>query len=88
MLKVDAKKYIIPLVPLSTGIKPGGCIKNKVHSILFDIYGTLFISGSGDIGIAKKESGRLKKLSCLLDDYGIAVKPEKLLDDFFNLIEK
>lgn len=87
MLKTDIKKYIMPLAPLSTGLKPRGCIKENIRCILFDIYGTLFISGSGDIGILKSKSCRLKKLNALLVRFDIAKKPEKLFNDFFNSIE-
>jgi putative hydrolase of the HAD superfamily len=43
-------QYTRPLEPIPTGISRGGSLEKKIGCILFDVYGTLFISGSGDIG--------------------------------------
>ena len=43
------KKHTKPLKPLSSGSKIQGRLKKPVRAVLFDIYGTLFISGSGDL---------------------------------------
>jgi len=40
-----------PLSPLPTGLAPQGRDPLFVAVVLFDVYGTLFISGSGDIGV-------------------------------------
>jgi len=48
--KLLAEKYIRPLEPLPTGLQPSGSIDGVVRCLIFDIYGTLLISGSGDVG--------------------------------------
>ncbi|MEX0741803.1 MAG: HAD family hydrolase, partial [Phycisphaeraceae bacterium] len=40
----------MPMEPLPTGIEPHLPALGEIRTILFDIYGTLFISGSGDVG--------------------------------------
>ena len=41
-----------PLLPLATGMTPEANQQNGIRAVLFDVYGTLFISGSGDVGTA------------------------------------
>lgn len=45
-----------PLTPQPTGLKPRLALPRPPKAILCDVYGTLFISGSGDIGVADAES--------------------------------
>ncbi|MBC8199338.1 MAG: HAD hydrolase-like protein [Desulfobacterales bacterium] len=64
--------------------------------MMFDVYGTLFISGSGDIGIAKKKSPEAYEqayeetyeLEQLLIEFKIRKTPKAVLNDFFAGIEK
>ena len=79
--------YIEPLLPLSTTLHPGGKLKEKIRCLLFDIYGTLFISGSGDISIARRQSRQTRYLKKLLETYHIKTKPQTLLNDFFSAID-
>lgn len=46
------KKLSQPIEPISTGITLDLHPINGVETVLFDIYGTLLISGSGDVGTA------------------------------------
>lgn len=90
-------EYMKPLSPLPTSLKPKGKPEKKIRSILFDVYGTLFISGSGDISIAQKnseninpketKSKKIQKLENLLQKYRILKTPSALLKDFFSAIE-
>jgi putative hydrolase of the HAD superfamily len=41
-----------PLAPLPTGMEPRLNKLEGVKAVLFDVYGTLFVSGSGDVGTA------------------------------------
>ncbi len=45
-----------PLIPLPTKVEPKFTYKGDFSAVLFDIYGTLFISGSGDIGTITNEN--------------------------------
>jgi len=80
--------YITPLNPIPTSLKKNGKIDGKIKCILFDIYGTLFISGSGDISIAEKKSLNAHHLKQLLLKYGIKKKPSIIRNDLFSAIKK
>lgn len=54
---------------------------------MFDVYGTLFISGSGDIGIARQKVPKTEQLINLLQKFGIRRSPDALLNDFFSAID-
>lgn len=81
------KKYAKPLEPQSTGVKAGGALKAPVHAVLFDIYGTLFISSSGDVSAAG-EKIRAGLLNELLKRYGIEIDAADVLKRYFGEIEK
>lgn len=88
MLKNELiSKYILPLAPHPTSLHQSGNIKTKVQAVLFDVYGTLFISGSGDISIAKRESQQINKLENLLAKFSIDQAPQTILKAFFDTID-
>ncbi len=87
MNKDLVSRYISPLSPVPTSLNQSGNLEEKIQCVLFDLYGTLFISGSGDIGIARKESQKTEKLEQLLLKFKIDKKPQTLLNDFFSAIE-
>ncbi len=88
MLNDLIPKYIRPISPLPTSLHQSGELKEKIKCILFDVYGTLFISRSGDISIAKRESQQTKKLKKLLHKFGISKNPQTILKKLFSAIEK
>jgi len=81
-------EYIQPLDPIPTSLKYSGKLDQNIRCVLFDIYGTLFISGSGDIGIAKKAFLQTEKLEELLRKFGIRKSLQTVLDELFTGIEK
>ncbi len=85
--KKQIAKYIQPIATIPTGFSPSGKIGADIRCVLFDIYGTLFISGCGDIGIAKKEMQPEKTLKELFEKYGISTNPRSLLKDLYRSIE-
>ena len=85
--KRTIKKLLKPLTPQQTNLMPAGKLIQKAKCLLFDVYGTLFISGSGDIGITKNNSKNFWKLEPLLRKYEVHAKAESLLNDFFKAIE-
>jgi putative hydrolase of the HAD superfamily len=88
LTKEEFKSNVAPLTPQPTNIQPGGTLNHKIECVLFDVYGTLLISASGDIGVAKKkESEKTWKLEPLLRKFGISRPPASLLNDFFAAIE-
>ena len=46
------ERHARPLEPRPTGVSPDVSPQAGVRAVLFDVYGTLLISGSGDIGVA------------------------------------
>jgi putative hydrolase of the HAD superfamily len=74
------------LVPIPTGLKPSGQLATPAKGVLFDIYGTLFISESGDISIAEENSRISDGLKDLLRKYHIDTHPDIILKSFFNTI--
>jgi putative hydrolase of the HAD superfamily len=83
----DHKDYK-PLYPIATGFNPQGCLPKKVKAILFDIYGTLFISGSGDIASTAKSLKKTHLLGPLLKHFSIKEPAEKILNLFFSTIQE
>ncbi len=49
MFKDLMTPYVNPLLPVPTSVQPMNNLRSPIKAILFDIYGTLFISASGDI---------------------------------------
>ncbi len=85
-------QYIVPLSPIPTTLRQSGNLKKKIKCMIFDVYGTLFISGSGDISIAKEKSSEeyieTYELEQLLIKFKIRKTPEAILNDLFSAIEK
>ncbi|MCJ7539000.1 MAG: HAD family hydrolase [Desulfobacterales bacterium] len=80
-------KYIKPIFPRPSSFHRSGKLEDTIQCILFDIYGTLFVSSSGDIGIAKRESYNSEKLEKLLNKFGIQQTPQDILNRFFTTID-
>ena len=80
-------EYITPVSPVPTSLTPSGKLEEKIEVILFDLYGTLFISRSGDIGMAKKKSPQSEKLENLLQRFGVKKDSQSLLNQFYAAIE-
>ena len=81
------KKYAKPLKPLASGSKIHGRLKKPVRAVLFDIYGTLFISGSGDISGSREKIHPLV-LGRLLKNYGIKKDADEVKKRYFEEIAK
>lgn len=78
---------LAPMKPLPTSMTPAGAPSGEVHCVLFDIYGTLFISGSGDIQAARKATMPDQKLENLIQKYGVDRTPQTLVEEFNDAIE-
>jgi len=73
-----------PLEPLPTGLVPDVRRMNEVRAVIFDIYGTLFVSGSGDIGVAAAQNGA-EAMLCALRGVGLSpdAKSASLISGLF-----
>jgi len=76
-----------PPKPIPPGLNPVLPRFENIRCVAFDIYGTLIISGSGDIGIATA-TGREEVMRSLLVDEGLADPPSSLIERFLNLIHE
>jgi putative hydrolase of the HAD superfamily len=57
------RKHSRPLEPVPTGEVPVLRSLPGIRAVLFDVYGTLFISGSGEVGTANQRAARLAPAS-------------------------
>jgi len=87
MFKKLMSAHIAPLSPQPTSAKPSLKLKSPVRAILFDIYGTLFISKAGDISLSKKETEISSAINKLLAKYTVNQPVEDLMDRFYQAIE-
>jgi len=85
--KSSIQNYLRPLEPIPTSSIPSGEPIRDIRCVLFDIYGTLFISGSGDIGLAKKNSPQHAELRALLAKCDIPQAPQTLLHGLHDAIQ-
>ena len=81
-------KYTRPLFPIETGLKVAGRLKQKIQSVLFDVYGTLFISASGDIGHLEQETPGPTGLEALLRNYGFKETPRMIRNTLVSTIKR
>jgi len=89
-MRNDSKNYIKdllgnldPLLPLPTGVKPRYSRDASIKAVIFDIYGTMLISSSGDVDQAEITEENLKQA---LDASGIKIldKNPTTLDYILN----
>ncbi|MFW6138302.1 MAG: HAD family hydrolase [Spirochaetota bacterium] len=73
--------------PTSTHLGKSGTLRMPVYAVLFDIYGTLFISGSGDISAARQKAD-VDLMEKLLQKFGFSRPPGAIFDAFYREIEK
>jgi putative hydrolase of the HAD superfamily len=66
---------------------PGGRLAQPIQCVLFDIYGTLFISASGDISVAQKTSPAARNLQHLVQKFNIRKAPRDVIEELFRAIE-
>jgi putative hydrolase of the HAD superfamily len=95
MLRMDSRSTYIDLMrrhskelrPLPTGVASRGELKRGVGAVVFDLYGTLFVSSSGDVELAREQvqSGRLAKL---LERYGVRRESDGVKRRYFEEIER
>ncbi len=76
------------MAPVPTELSPGGRIHAPLKAVLFDIYGTLFISGSGDIGVAEKRSHPSDALLSLCERFQIPWSPADMTRKLFAAIKE
>lgn len=86
MDKSLVEPFFSEMKPLPTDLTPTGHLRKPVCCLLCDIYGTLFISGSGDIGIAQQQKTQHRKIEALLARYQMDMSSSKLIETFYAAI--
>ncbi len=87
MEKELIERYLQPLTPLPTPLSARGKLTHPIQCILFDIYGTLFISGSGDISLSQQNAPPDGRIEQLLSKYNITLSARRILDRVYECIE-
>ena len=87
MKKSLINQYLRPLKPQPTSLSARGELRERIECILFDVYGTLFISGSGDISVSQENSPAHDRIKQLLTKYRIRRSPEEILLTLYGSIE-
>lgn len=82
-----AAQYLRALKPKPTPLTPAGRLPERIACVLFDIYGTLFISGSGDIDQASGQKHDYHRLQSLLATYHIDEDPRVVEERLFRRIK-
>ena len=70
--------WVRPLAPIPAQVTLETTLATPVRAVLFDIYGTIFISASGDIGDFSTNPDLATLIKALLSDYNISKNPETL----------
>jgi putative hydrolase of the HAD superfamily len=82
------EEYIHPMEPIPTEETPTGLsIISRVKGMLFDVYGTLLISGSGDKVSPAVNHNQKRLLAGVIRRYGIDRTPQNLMDSLRRAIE-
>ncbi len=78
-----------PMVPTATGVEPQLQNLKSIRAVIFDVYGTLLISGSGDVGSADQEDrGSFIGDALAAVSYPLGRYPLPTIDDLHAQIEQ
>lgn len=77
--KHTASQYLKPLEPIPTFIGKSGKPLAGIQCVLFDMYGTLLISASGDIGFSQNNQEPIDKINNLIRKFKIDADPQLLM---------
>jgi len=86
MADPQVQNYIHYLEPIPSWHPTDGRLVKPVRAILFDIYGTLFISNSGDVGTAQKNIQGASSLGDLCRRYDIDGSSDQIAQRLFQCI--
>lgn len=87
MDKSLVSRYLHAMSPISTKMKPSGKLRLPIKGLICDLYGTLFISGSGDIGLASDPSHQTAQVDLLLKRYGQSISAQALFQQLGLVIQ-
>ncbi len=73
---------------IPTHVVPSGRLTGEIKAVLFDIYGTLFISASGDISAPGEGNRQDVHINGLLRRFGIGKNAAEVERDFFDEVKR
>lgn len=77
-----------PLAPIPTGMAPDLVKMQPFSAMLFDVYGTLLISGAGEIGICRHAAPDMGNVQALLRRHGIDRRPDQIVGDLHQAVSR
>ena len=80
-------EYLQPLKPIPTGTAAVLSKMTTYEAILFDVYGTLLVSGAGEIGLLPGNPTGQDRIQELLQRFGIELTPQELRQALVRAIE-
>lgn len=90
-MKCDWSRSVIenrtPLAPLPTEIEPQLEDLSGLRAVIFDVYGTLVVSGSGDVGVAD-ETARGEHLAAAMHTVGLGDAAVPSIEDLHGVIRR
>ena len=80
-------RHIRRLEPIATGVAPRLNDQHSCAAMLFDVYGTLLISGAGEIGLGEQvDRATTNRLLDLCQRYNIQRTPQELMSALENTV--
>ncbi len=79
--------HVIPMQPVPSSVTANLDLIRPVRAVLFDIYGTLLISGAGGIRTSKRSRASDEKVDSLLKRYAIDLSAGTLFNQYIHEIE-
>ncbi len=80
--------YLKPLEPLPTYVTSEGRLTPPIRCLLCDIYGTLLISASGDVGQSSRRTQPIHQMTRLLERYAIPMTAGQLIEKLHGAIKE
>ena len=79
--------YVTPMTPIKPALVPEGRLRQPVSAVIFDVYGTLFISGAGGGVSAELEKDREAHLQRLIEKYDLRISIAELFSAFRSAVD-
>ncbi len=87
LTRSERAPYLAPLTPIPSALEPSGSIETDIACVLFDIYGTLFVSGAGEIGPSALDTTAAAKIRRICEKHGIAAEADALMKELHARID-
>lgn len=88
LTKALISPYLSRMEPVPTDLSPLGRLKPPIRCLLCDIYGTLLISASGDVGQDPHHPLRYERLASVLERHGITRPAEEMVASLHDAIKR